>query len=140
MHEKLEKLHGAEPFLRSRQLRSHSRMCKHCVEPENSLPCSEVFSTGLYPESYQSYQYHPIVAKIHLNIILLPMCRSPSGERNEKCVQNSTLKPERWRSFARPGHRREDNIKRDSEEVGYGSVEKIHFGQNNYQRRAVMLM
>jgi hypothetical protein len=30
------RLHGAEPFLRSHQLRSHSRISKHFMEPEGS--------------------------------------------------------------------------------------------------------
>jgi hypothetical protein len=52
--------HGAEPFLRSRQLCSHSRTSKHFVEPESSLPCSQEPSTGPYPEPDQSNPYHPI--------------------------------------------------------------------------------
>jgi hypothetical protein len=32
--------HGGEPFLRSRQLRSHSRTCQHFKEPEGSITCS----------------------------------------------------------------------------------------------------
>jgi hypothetical protein len=34
--------HGAEPFLRSRQLCSHSGTSQHFMEPEGSLPCSLV--------------------------------------------------------------------------------------------------
>jgi hypothetical protein len=34
--------HGAEPFLRSRQLCSCSRTCQHFMEPEGSLSCSLV--------------------------------------------------------------------------------------------------
>jgi hypothetical protein len=33
--------HGAEPFLRSRQLCSHSRTSEHFMGPEGSLPCSQ---------------------------------------------------------------------------------------------------
>jgi hypothetical protein len=33
--------HGAEPFLRSCQLCSHSRNSQHFMEPEGSLPCSQ---------------------------------------------------------------------------------------------------
>jgi hypothetical protein len=32
--------HGAEPFLRSRQLCSYSRTSQHFMETEGSLPCS----------------------------------------------------------------------------------------------------
>jgi hypothetical protein len=34
--------HGAEPFLKSRQLCSYSRTYQHFMEPEGSLPCSLV--------------------------------------------------------------------------------------------------
>jgi hypothetical protein len=45
---------GAEPCLRSRQLRSYSRTYKHFMEPEGSLQRSQQPSTGPYPESDQS--------------------------------------------------------------------------------------
>jgi hypothetical protein len=32
--------HGAEPFLRSRQLCSHSRTSQYFIEPKGSLQCS----------------------------------------------------------------------------------------------------
>jgi hypothetical protein len=52
--------HGAEPFLRSRQLCSHSRTSQHFMEPEDSLPCSQEPSTGLYREPDQSNPSQPI--------------------------------------------------------------------------------
>jgi hypothetical protein len=39
------------------------------MEPEVSLPCSQEPSTGAYPEPDQSSPYHPILSKIHFNII-----------------------------------------------------------------------
>jgi hypothetical protein len=46
--------HGAEPFLRSRQLCSYSRTSQHFMEPEGSSSCSQEPSTGPYPEPDQS--------------------------------------------------------------------------------------
>jgi hypothetical protein len=54
--------HGAEPFLRSCQLCSHSRTSQHFMEPEGSLPCSQGPFTGLDPEPDQSNPYHPILS------------------------------------------------------------------------------
>jgi hypothetical protein len=56
--------HGAEPFLKSRQLCSYSRTFQHFMKPEGSLPCSQESSTGPYPEPDQSNPYHPILCKI----------------------------------------------------------------------------
>jgi hypothetical protein len=42
--------YGAEPFLRSHQLCSHSRTSQHFMEPEVSSPCSQEPSSGPYPE------------------------------------------------------------------------------------------
>jgi hypothetical protein len=61
--------HGAEPFLRSRQLSSHPKTSQHFMEPQGSLPCSQEPSTGQYPEPYQSTPYHPIL--ISLTSILM---------------------------------------------------------------------
>jgi hypothetical protein len=63
----LTKLHGAEPFLTSRQLCSYSRTSQHFMKPEGSLPCLQEPSTGPYPQPDQSSTYHPILSKIHFN-------------------------------------------------------------------------
>jgi hypothetical protein len=62
-HEDITKcLHGAEPFLRSRQSRSYSRTSQPFIEPEGSLTC--------HTESYQSVHTTPFyLSKIHFNII-----------------------------------------------------------------------
>jgi hypothetical protein len=71
--------HEAEPFLRSRQLCSHSRTSQHFMEPEGSLPCSQAPSTGLYPNTDQPAPHHPIslrsilILSTHLRLSL------PSG-------------------------------------------------------------
>jgi hypothetical protein len=54
-------LHGAEPFLRSRQLCSHSGTFQHFMEPEGSIHCSQEPSAGPYPEPYQSNSHHHIL-------------------------------------------------------------------------------
>jgi hypothetical protein len=64
--------HGAEPFLRSCQLCSYSRTSQYFMEPEGSLPCSQEPTTGPHPEPDQSNPYHPILSKIHFNIVHLP--------------------------------------------------------------------
>jgi hypothetical protein len=42
------------------------------MEPEVSLPCSQEPSTGPYPEPDRSSPYHPILSKIHFNIVHPP--------------------------------------------------------------------
>jgi hypothetical protein len=54
--------YGAEPFLRSCQLCSHSGTSQHFKEPEGSSPCSQDPSTGPYPELDRSSPYHPILS------------------------------------------------------------------------------
>jgi hypothetical protein len=53
--------HGAEPFLRSCQLCSHSRTPQRFMEPEDSLPRSQEPSTGPYPEPDRSNLHHPLL-------------------------------------------------------------------------------
>jgi hypothetical protein len=65
--------HGAEPFLRSCQLCSHSRTSQYFMEPEGSLPRSQEPSTGPCPEPDRSNPYHTYLSKIHFNIVQLPM-------------------------------------------------------------------
>jgi hypothetical protein len=54
--------YGAEPFLKSCQLCSHSKTSQHFMEPEISLLCSQELSTGTYPEPDRSNPYYPILA------------------------------------------------------------------------------
>jgi hypothetical protein len=54
--------HGAEPFLRSRQLCSHSRTSQDFMEPGGLLPYSQETSTGPYPEPGQFNPYYPILS------------------------------------------------------------------------------
>jgi hypothetical protein len=53
--------HGAEPFLKSRQLCSFSRNYRHFLESEGSS-CSQEPSTGPYPEPDQCDPYHLIIS------------------------------------------------------------------------------
>jgi hypothetical protein len=53
--------YGAEPFLRSCQLCSHSRASQHFMEPEGSSPCSQEPSNGPYPKPDQPSPHHPIL-------------------------------------------------------------------------------
>jgi hypothetical protein len=53
--------YGAEPFLRSCQLYSHSRTSQHFMEPEDSLPSWWEPSSGPYPKPDRSSPYHPIL-------------------------------------------------------------------------------
>jgi hypothetical protein len=54
--------YGAELFLRSRQLCSHSRTPQHFMESEGSSPCSQEPSTGPYPEADRPSLHHPILS------------------------------------------------------------------------------
>jgi hypothetical protein len=69
--------YGAETFLRSSQLCSHSGTSQHFIEPEGSSPCSQKPSTGPYPEPVRSSPHHPILSililRTHLRLGL------PSG-------------------------------------------------------------
>jgi hypothetical protein len=53
--------HGAEPFLRSCQLCSHSRTSQRFMELEGLLPRSQEPSTGPYLEPDRSIPHHPIL-------------------------------------------------------------------------------
>jgi hypothetical protein len=53
-------IHGAQSFLRSRQVRSYSRTSQQFMEPEGLLQCSQESSNGPYPDPDGSSSYHPI--------------------------------------------------------------------------------
>jgi hypothetical protein len=53
--------YGNQPFLRSCQLCSHSKISQNFMEPERSLPCSQQPSTHPYPEPDRFSPYHPIL-------------------------------------------------------------------------------
>jgi hypothetical protein len=64
--------YGAESFLRSCQLCSHSGTSQNFKELEGSSPCSQEPSTGPYPEPNRSSPYHPIPSHpISLRSILI---------------------------------------------------------------------
>jgi hypothetical protein len=69
--------HGAEPFIRSRQLCSYSRTSRHFMEPEVSISCSQEPSTDPHPEPdqsnpIQSIPSHPIPSHpVSLRFILI---------------------------------------------------------------------
>jgi hypothetical protein len=65
--------HGAEPFLRSCQLCSHSRTSQCFMEPEGSLPRSQEPSTGRYPEPDPSNPYHPILSLSPTYVLVIPV-------------------------------------------------------------------
>jgi hypothetical protein len=62
--------HGAEPFLKSRQLCSYSITSQHFMEPESSLQCSQKPSTGPYSEPDQSNPHQPIYSYLRPILIL----------------------------------------------------------------------
>jgi hypothetical protein len=62
-------MYGAEHYSRGHQLCSRSRICKHSMEPEGSLPHSQELFTYSYPEPDYSSQYpHTPSLQIHLSI------------------------------------------------------------------------
>jgi hypothetical protein len=56
--------YGAEPFLRSCQLCSHSGTSQHFKEPEGSSPYSQEPCTGLYPEPDRSSPHHGGIRRV----------------------------------------------------------------------------
>jgi hypothetical protein len=55
----LNQLHGAEPFLRNRQLCSYSRTSQQFMEPEGSIQCSQESFIFPYPELERSNREQP---------------------------------------------------------------------------------
>jgi hypothetical protein len=72
--------YGAEPFLRSHEMCSHSRTSQNFMEHGGSLLCS----TGPYPEPHRSSPFHPtslrsiLIFSTHL-LLGLPSWLFPSG-------------------------------------------------------------
>jgi hypothetical protein len=65
--------HGAEPFLRSRQVCSYSRTSQQFMGPEGSLPCSQEPSTGPIQNHINPKHTIPLyLSKIHFNIVHPP--------------------------------------------------------------------
>jgi hypothetical protein len=74
--------YGAELFLRSHQLCSHSRTSQHFKEPEGSSPCSQEPSTGPYPEPDRSSPHNLVRSTLILSTHLrlgLHSALIPSG-------------------------------------------------------------
>jgi hypothetical protein len=65
-------LHVDEPYLRDSRLCSYSITFLHNMEAKVSQPCSQEPSTCPCPKPDQSNPYHPILSKIHFNIIHTP--------------------------------------------------------------------
>jgi hypothetical protein len=73
--------YGAEPFLRSCQMCSHSGTSQRFKEPECSSPCSQEPSTGPYPEPDRSSSISLrsiLILSTHLRLCL-PSGLFPSG-------------------------------------------------------------
>jgi hypothetical protein len=49
------------------------------MKPEGSIPYSQEPSNGPYPEQYQSNPLHPILSKIHFDIVYPYLRGLPSG-------------------------------------------------------------
>jgi hypothetical protein len=64
---------GAESFLRSRQLCSHSRASQHFMEPEGLIPCSrELSSDPILSHINPVHTISSYLSKIHFNIVHPP--------------------------------------------------------------------
>jgi hypothetical protein len=64
--------YGAEPFLRSRQLYSHSRTPQYFMDLKGSLQCPQEPPTGPYSEPHQSNSHHPILSLQDPSYIVRP--------------------------------------------------------------------
>jgi hypothetical protein len=62
-------IYVAEPFLRSRQLRSYSRISRHFMEPEGSLPCWKKPFPGPCPKLDQYCPYY-LILSLRFSLIL----------------------------------------------------------------------
>src|SRR5215469_3884251 len=102
-------LHGAESFLRSWPVFAASQEIP-CIfmEPEGSLPYSQVLATRPYPELTPSRPHDsPNFLKIHLNIILPPTSGSPQWPLSLRFPYQHPVHPSlllHSRHMPRPSH------------------------------------
>jgi hypothetical protein len=97
--------YGAEPFLRSCLLCSHSRTSQHFKEPEGASPCSQEPSTGPYPEPDWSSPRHSLLYSI---LIFFSASRSPYVETKQivmfgykiKTAEETTVGPVKYKVYS----------------------------------------
>jgi hypothetical protein len=61
------------------------------MEPESSISCLQELSNGLYPEPDQSSPYHPILSKIHFNIIFPPTPKSSQWSLSSRLSHQNSI-------------------------------------------------